>query len=192
MERARMANVARAKETFCFQSKLLSLKLFARLKHGSQRPRRDGFDISETQKSRNSPRWLKISPCSWFSCGGTRLSRGALSESRLPERIPRSTWLWCWLFSDRLTPNGVERKTLSCSRPVDGINPSYLHPPSPTHSQLFQTANRRSPNTEVASQADPWGNWWRALSPVNDGPDLSIVQEEQPSSRVVCRVIIPN
>lgn len=46
----------------------------------------------------------------FFSCG-TSLSRGGMSESKLLERVLRRTWLWCGLFSYRLVPTGVERKS---------------------------------------------------------------------------------
>lgn len=114
MDHARMANMARAKDTFCFESELLPFKLFAPIKRW----------LKVFQKTWNPPQWLKSSVCSWFSLGGTGLSRGGVSECKLLERVLR--WLWRWLFSYRVAPNGVERNPISCSRPMDGINPSIL------------------------------------------------------------------
>lgn len=187
MDRARMANTACAKETFCFEGKWLPFYAVCSNQALAQRPRRDGFAILETQKTWNPPRWLKSSVCSWFSLGGTSLSCGGMSESKLLERVLRGTWLWCFPiewppmeWKGRLSPVPV---LWMASIPPVSCLPRILS---------FSSELREKPNTEVASRAGLWGSWWRAQSPVIDGPDLSIASEEQASGRVVYRVIVPN
>lgn len=156
----------------------------------SLRPRRDGFAILETQKTWNPSQWLKCSVCPWFSLCGTSLSRGGMSESKLLERVLRRSWLGCWLLSYTVVSDGMEGRTFSFSRPVDGISPSSL--PSPMRSQVFQPVKSRSPTLRLPPREVRGDTGEGLCARVIDGPDLSIVLEEQLPGRVVHRMIVSN
>lgn len=168
-----------------FREQMSSLQAVCSNQALAQRLRRDGFAILETQKTWNHPPWLKSSPCFWFSlvapvaaCQRVHFWKGSwrglgFAAGCFHIKWPPMEWKGSLLF------------------PSCGWHQSLLTLHSHAFSVFLGSEGEKS-NTEVASKAGPWGSWWRALSPVIDGPDFSITLEEQATGRVVCSRIVPN
>lgn len=123
----------------------------------AQRPRRDGFASKD------------LKPCMVIKELSLLLVFSVAPVSPVVACHKGNCWIGSWrglgfgvcLFSYRVSPNGIQRKIVACLHPVDGIHPSSLF--SSTHSFPSSLVKK----LDTASQA----SWWRALSPVIDGPD---------------------
>lgn len=176
MDHARLANVARAKETFCFESKWLPFNQFAPISHLPEGQREMALSSLRLKTTWKPLWWLKGSGCPRFSLHGTSLSRGGLSGSKLLEGVLRRSWLGCWLFSYRLAPSGMERKTLLFLVPWIASIPRLW---SPTFSQVFQPVKGISPRLKLPPRLIPGDSgvglpacdWW--ARPLNGLVDQS-------------------